>query len=266
MHARNRPRLVATDLDGTLLRSDGQIAPRTRAALRRAEESGAMVVFISGRPPRHLDVVADAVGDHGLAIGANGALVYDVVTRRVVRERGLPAADAMKAATALRTAAPGVSFAIERGLIYGKEPAYDNRWALPDGAVIAELEVLLAEPVAKLLARHEDLDADDFTRLGAEAVGGLATVTSSEHRALLEISAPGVSKASALAELCAERGIGADEVVAFGDMPNDLEMLRWAGTSYAMGNAHPAVAEAAGQRCATNDCEGVAEVLERLFP
>jgi uncharacterized membrane protein len=115
------------------------------------------------------------------------------------------------------------------------------------------------------VARHEEIAPRDFVKRGASVVGELATATYSDGQALLEISARGVSKASTLAAFCAERGIGPDQVVAFGDMPNDLLMLEWAGMSYAMANAHPDVIAAADRVCAPNHEDGVAQVLEQLF-
>jgi HAD superfamily hydrolase (TIGR01484 family) len=259
------PRVVATDLDGTLLRSDGTVSPRTREALRRAEAAGATVVFVTGRPPRWLDILADAVAGHGVTICANGALVYDVHRRMLIEQHGLDGSIAMEVALALRTALPGVTFAIERELVYGREVGFQNRWPLPDGAIQAELDVLLAEPIAKMIARHESIAAAEFVSKGNAAIGDLATTTYSENTPMLEISALGVSKASTLAAFCAERGIGSDEVVAFGDMPNDSLMLEWAGTSFAMENAHPEAVAAAGHRCGRNDDDGVAQVLERFF-
>ncbi len=171
----------------------------------------------------------------------------------------------MKVALVLRAALPGVTFAMERELLYGREPAFMHRWVLPQDALEGDLELLLAEPVAKLLARHEVMEPDEFIRRGTVAIGDLATATFSDGQALLEISGRGVSKASTLAALCVERGIGSQDVVAFGDMPNDVLMLEWAGTSYAMANAHPDVVAAADATCASNDDDGVAEVLEKLF-
>ncbi|WP_205856936.1 HAD hydrolase family protein, partial [Phytoactinopolyspora endophytica] len=208
---------------------------------------------------------ADAVGSHGIAVCANGALVYDVAGRRIVERYTLPSDDAMKVALVLRAALPGVTFAMERELLYGREPAFMHRWVLPQDALEGDLELLLAEPVAKLLARHEVMEPDEFIRRGTVAIGDLATATFSDGQALLEISGRGVSKASTLAALCVERGIGSQDVVAFGDMPNDVLMLEWAGTSYAMANAHPDVVAAADATCASNDDDGVAEVLEKLF-
>lgn len=260
-----RLRLVATDLDGTLLSSEGTVSSRTREVLRRVEAAGATVIFASGRPPRWLDPLADDVGPHGLAIAANGALVYDVPRRQVVEQHSLDSETALEIALALRAALPGVAFAIERALDFGKEPAYLHRFPTPPGILVAEVERLLTEPVAKMIARHEEMPPPEFVSKAVAVVGDLATTTCSDHSALLEISALGVSKASALAAFCAARGVAADEVVAFGDMPNDVEMLQWAGRSYAMQNAHPDAVAAAGLRCGSNDDDGVAEVLERLL-
>lgn len=117
----------------------------------------------------------------------------------------------------------------------------------------------------KILAFHAELDPDVFLNVARLALGDRANVTRSSPSALLEISGPGVSKASTLALCCAERGIAPEEVVAFGDMPNDVEMLTWAGQSYAMGNAHPAVLAAASGRTVDNNEDGVAVVIERML-
>lgn len=117
----------------------------------------------------------------------------------------------------------------------------------------------------KVLAYHPDMDPDDFLTVARLAIGDRANVTRSSPSALLEISGPGVSKASTLALCCAERGISHEEVIAFGDMPNDVEMLTWAGRSYAMGNAHPAVIAAASGRTVANNEDGVAVVIEQII-
>lgn len=117
----------------------------------------------------------------------------------------------------------------------------------------------------KILAFHHEIAPDDFLMTARLAIGDRANVTRSSPSALLEISGPGVSKASTLALCCAERGISHEEVVAFGDMPNDVEMLTWAGTSYAMGNAHPDVIAAASGRTVANNEDGVAVVIERTL-
>ncbi|MFJ9753845.1 Cof-type HAD-IIB family hydrolase [Streptomyces sp. NPDC101149] len=269
------PRLIATDLDGTLLRDDKSVSERTVAALAAAEEAGVEVFFVTGRPARWMDVVSDHVHGHGLAICGNGAAVVDLHggpgTHRFVKVRELPRDNAVDAVRLLRDAAPGTVYAIEQTYGFYQEPDYPKlHMESPD--LRAPAEELLArdapgtrQPVLKILAYHPDLAPDAFLTLARLAVGNRATITRSSPSALLEISGPGVSKASTLALCCAERGISPEEVVAFGDMPNDVEMLSWAGQSYAMGNAHPDVIAAASGRTVANNEDGVAVVIERIL-
>ncbi|MFJ5799313.1 HAD family hydrolase [Streptomyces decoyicus] len=299
------PRLIATDLDGTLLHDDKTVSDRTIAALAAAEQAGIEVFFVTGRPARWMGVVSDHVHGHGLAICANGAAVVDLHRGgRIVEVSPLERTVALAVVDALRSAAPGTSFAVERtgGIHY--EPQYPPL-LLDPAAAVAPAEKLLADdfvstlcpeanepdatrgpdgrsaaahspsdpagpafpdqPVIKLLAHHPELDPDTFLQLARTAAGDLASFTRSSPTALLEISGPGVSKAGTLARCCAERGISPDEVVAFGDMPNDIEMLSWAGTSYAMANAHPDVLAATTGRTASNNDDGVAAVIERIL-
>ncbi|MFD7223216.1 Cof-type HAD-IIB family hydrolase [Streptomyces sp. NPDC059892] len=278
-----RPRLIATDLDGTLLHDDKYVSDRTIAALAAAEEAGIEVFFVTGRPARWMDVVSEHVHGHGLAICANGAAVVDLhAGGKLLQVRPLERDTALAVVHALRDAAPGTTFAVEQSTGIHYEPTYPPFHQDP-GATVATAEKLLqvqervqeqaqgeqaedgsAAPVLKLLAHHPDLTPDGFLAVARTAVGDRATITRSSPSALLEVSGPGVSKASTLALCCAQRGISSDEVVAFGDMPNDLEMLTWAGTSYAMGNAHPDVLTAASGRTVTNNEDGVAIVIEQI--
>ncbi|KUO08696.1 hydrolase [Streptomyces sp. DSM 15324] len=269
------PRLVATDLDGTLLRDDKSVSPRTVAALAAAEEAGIEVFFVTGRPARWMDVVSEHVHGHGLAICGNGAAVVDLHggpgAHRFVKVRELERNNALDAVRLLRDAAPGTMYAIEQTYGFHQEPEYPKmHMEVPDH--LAPAEELLApdglaagEPVLKILAFHPTLDPDAFLTLARVAIGDRANVTRSSPSALLEISGPDVSKASTLALCCAERGISHEEVVAFGDMPNDVEMLTWAGRSFAMGNAHPDVIAAASGQTVANNEDGVAVVIERLI-
>ncbi|AEM88460.1 HAD-superfamily hydrolase, subfamily IIB [Streptomyces violaceusniger Tu 4113] len=266
-----RPRLIATDLDGTLLQDDKTVSDRTVAALAAAERAGIEVFFVTGRPARWMDVVSAHVHGHGLAICANGAAVVDLHQGGLpIEVRPLAADQALAVVEALREAAPGTSFAVERsgGIFY--EPEYPP-FHLAPGAIVAPAEKLLHDgfahadmPVLKLLAHHPELAPDAFLQLARSVAGDYGDFTRSSPSALLEVSGLGVSKASTLARCCAERGISAAEVVAFGDMPNDLEMLMWAGTSYAMANAHPDVLAATTHRTGANTEDGVAAVIERI--
>ncbi|MEV7967437.1 HAD-IIB family hydrolase [Sphaerisporangium sp. NPDC088356] len=261
------PRLVATDLDGTALRSDGTVSPRTVAAFALVEKAGAVLVFVTGRPPRWMGNVAGAVRHRGLAICANGALVYDLHTERIVESHLIGPEVLSEAVRRLRGRLPELSFSVE----YEGGFAHETEFRLGgwDSREVSGLRVgaatLTSQPCAKLLAYHHNMDPDLLHVIVTEAVGDLLTATHSSGRALIEMSALGVTKATALAALAGRHLISSEEVVAFGDMPNDLPMLDWAGTSYAVANAHPDVLAAVTDVTAANDDDGVALILEKLY-
>lgn len=260
-----RPRLVATDLDGTLVRSDGTVSPYTADVLAQVEALGVPVVFVTGRPLRWTEEVFEYVGEHGLAVVSNGALVWDVARHRPHLERTIDPALGLEMCEVLREAVPGSAFAVETLAGIGLEPEFLERHPVPEGARRGPIGELFDQPALKLLARHEDLAPQEFWDAAEQVVQGRLVITWSSATSLLEISAPDVTKASTLALLCADLEIDASEVVAFGDMPNDLPMLAWAGTSYAMADAHPTVTEAAGHVAPGHDEDGVARVLAGIF-
>jgi Cof subfamily protein (haloacid dehalogenase superfamily) len=260
------PRLVASDLDGTLVRSDGTISARTVAALAAVEAAGVPFVMVTGRPIRWMKQISELTGHHGVAICANGALAYDLHTERVVRSALLSAEAARQVVVALREAIPGIAFAVERlHAGFAHEPSYVPRWDSSDARTQAPIEELLTDDVVKLLARHESIGSDELLSAARATGASGATFTHSSADGLLEMSAEGVSKASGLAAFAEEAGVAAADVVAFGDMPNDLPMLAWAGYSVAVANAHPEVLEAADVVTGSNDEDGVAQVLDRWF-
>jgi Cof subfamily protein (haloacid dehalogenase superfamily) len=268
--------MLASDLDGTLLRSDGTVSPASRDALAKAEAAGLVVAFVTGRPPRWLHEVADATGHTGVAIGANGAVTYDLHTETVLASHPIEVALLAEVTKLLRAAIPEVAFGLEQGLNFAHEPAYRHDWDIAPATdrsgrqlprvTVAELPELLDNPAVKLLARGRGLAADEFMDRVEEVVGDLVTVTRSGHSPLVEISAPGITKASGLAALASSRGVGQQDVAAVGDMPNDVPMLLWAGHSYAVANAHPAAQAAAGEVLAeSNDEDAVARLIHRLL-
>ncbi|MCW2606763.1 MAG: Cof-like hydrolase [Frankiales bacterium] len=260
-----RPRLVATDLDGTVVRTDGTIAARTREVIGRIEAAGVPFVVVTGRPPRWMAQIVEMTGHRGLAVCANGALVYDLHTEQVVERFLLEEQDAVEVAASLKRALPGIAFAVERpDLGFAHEESYVPSWEQPDHRPLP-VEALVDGGVVKLLARHPELGSDALLAAARDAVGDRATFTHSSGDGLLEISAAGISKASGLAHLAREHGVAAADVVAFGDMPNDLPMLSWAGRGVAVANAHPEVLALADEVTAHVDDDGVAQVLERWF-
>ena len=258
-------KLVATDLDGTLLHTDGTVTARTRDVLTAIEDMGITVVFVTGRPIRWMDDLWEHVGGHGLAICSNGAIVYDVHAHAVSTARTIPVDVGRRVAEVLRDAIPGTTFALEKTDGFAREAGFMPRMPPPPDLMIGPLAEIFDPAVVKLLVRHEDMDPEKFWVEVESHVGDTVTTTWSSTGALVEISAAGVSKASTLELVCVDKGIDASEVVAFGDMPNDLPMLEWAGMSYAMANAHHMVRELADHVAPTNQDDGVAATLERLF-
>jgi len=260
------PRLIATDLDGTIVRSDGTISQRTFTAFARAEEAGARFVLVTGRPPRWMRSIAAAFGHRGTAICANGALTYDMATDTVIGQRLIPPEDLAAAAAVLRASIPGIGIAVEYPDGHAADEAYQSARRNVNATIPRVTDdVLLARPAAKLLGRHMDHTADELLAAAAPVLDGLVNVSHSNGKSLIEVSAANVSKASALALLAASLGIGPESVVAFGDMPNDLPMLTWAGTSCAVANAHPDVLAAATHVIGSLADDGVAAYLEALL-
>lgn len=267
--------LFATDLDGTLLRSDGTVSDRTRAALREAEAAGLVVVFVTGRPPRWLDDVIEETGHIGIAVGANGAVLYDMHDERLLTVHTLDPALMVEIGEELRAAFPAVAFAVEYGHGFAAEAGYVHDWAInprldrrgdpiPDPP-IGDLRSITAEPAVKLLAKDRAADADAFLAAASDLIGERATITHSSTFGLLEIAAAGITKATGLAELAAMHDVARDDVLAVGDMPNDVPMLEWAGHSYAVANAHHTVRAAAQHIIGSNDADAVATLLEELL-
>ncbi len=259
-------RLVATDLDGTVVRTDGTVSARTRDAFDACRAAGVHVVAVTGRPPRWVVDLVDVFGPVTV-VCANGAITYDLATQTVLSARTIAPGTVLEAVAAVRAVLPGVSAAMETLDGFCHEPAYVPRFDARREVRVAPLEDLVASDpgVVKLLLRDGSVPADAVLEAVQRAAGDLVEPTHSGMDGLVEVSARGVSKASALAELAAGLGVDAADVVAFGDMPNDLAMLRWAGRSYAMGDGHPdVIAAATGTASACAD-DGVARVLERLL-
>jgi Cof subfamily protein (haloacid dehalogenase superfamily) len=257
-----RYRLAALDLDGTLLRSDGTISRRSRDAVARAADAGIEIVLVTARGPRTIGDIAAELGIGGEAICSNGAIVLDLQSRAVLKMRTIETEVARKLVQALRERLPGISFAIEWERL-AREPHFDHDWPLPPDTRVDDALVLLDAPPAKLILRHVDHELEVLAATAAEVAGGDAFVATSGG-GYVEISAAGVNKGSALAEIGTMRGLTSDQVIAFGDQPNDVPMLAWAGRAVAVANAHADVIAVADEVTATNDDDGVALVLERL--
>jgi Cof subfamily protein (haloacid dehalogenase superfamily) len=263
-----RPRLIATDMDGTLLRWNDTVSEATVGELERWRADGVPVVLATGRPPRWMHRIREVLG-HGSAVCCNGAVLMDLERFEIVEEEML-LPDVLESVTAeLRRRQPDTWFAVEYGLEFRHEPIYQPRWDVDaPGVAEATLDQLIVAPVAKLLARHESLPRDEFVALVEDVIGDRATVTNSSSDALAEISAPGVTKASGLAKVAARHGIGPEDVVVFGDMPNDIAAFEWVraagGRAVAMEHAHPDLMAVATDVTGSNEDDGVAAFLASL--
>ena len=279
MIAEHPPRLVATDVDGTLLDDRDAVTPRTVAALTRAVEAGTGFVLVTGRPPRWIPPIVAKLPDGlvRLCVCANGAVLYDAAEDRLLGAHTLEPDAVRTLATLAGELFPGCGIGVERvgNSITGQVtlgtvdefltgPGYVHAWGAHDGGE-ASHEEMLARPVTKLLVRAPELTSEQMLNALAPKAEGLADLTFSHPGGLLEASAPGITKATGLADVAEHLGVGAAETIAFGDMPNDREMLRWAGTGVAMGNAHPDLVGLADEVTAPNTRDGIAEVLERWF-
>jgi Cof subfamily protein (haloacid dehalogenase superfamily) len=267
------PRLVATDVDGTLLDPDDRVTARAAAVIGRLVAAGVGFVLVTGRPPRWIPPVVAQLGVARLAICANGGVLYDALEDRVLWARTLAPETLAELAAAVTETLPGCGLGVERvgtGAHDGEvsqfiaEPDYQHAWPGADHGVAHRSELLL-RPAVKMLVRCPQLSSDAMIAVLRPVLGDAADLTFSHPRGLIEIAPPQVTKASGLAEIARDGGVSAADIVAFGDMPNDLEMLRWAGHGVAMGNAHPALLEVADEVTASNADEGLALVLERWF-
>jgi len=265
---KRRPKLIATDLDGTIVAHYGEISQRTINVFRQAHEMGIEIFFVTGRPPRWMPEIRDAFGI-GSAICGNGAMLYDLHEDKVLEEWLLSVDAQIETVNKLRAAIPEVSFAVESHKYFHREKAYIPRWDVGlDNLGVEQIEEIMTAPALKLLARcsEQELSSDEMLEIAHRELDAIVTVThSNPHDSLLEISALGVSKGATLAKMAGRLGIDAKDCVAFGDNPNDFSMLSWAGRSYAMADGHPDAKIYAKHIAPAHTDDGVAIILEELL-
>ena len=295
-HPLVRPQLIATDLDGTIIpysqTHTGYVSPRTLAAFSAAHAAGIRIAFVTGRPMRWMSALAPTLGPMGAAIVSNGAIIYDMNTDTVLEAHPMDDHLVAEVTNELRGLYSGAVFGAETltGLIMEPEfiPAASrarkraahqappitadpvnsvavrsSRWIESDNIT----DRLAEHPeVVKLMIKVNGHDPDDLLMTVRAHFGHRVQVThSAPGISLLEISRGDVHKASTLADYAASMGIHANDVVAFGDQRNDEQMLRWAGTSYAVQSGHPGLFAQADVVAPACDDDGVAEMIEHLM-
>ena len=263
-----RPKLIATDLDGTIVAHYGFISDRTKIAFAAAHAAGIHIYFITGRPIRWMKEIKENF-NFGLGVCGNGALLYDFINEKVLEEWSFSIQAQLETVKRLRQVIPPVSFATEIGEDFLREKKYVPRWDIGEDNVGVDLiEEVITAPALKMLARCSDgeFSSDEMLALASKALEGIATVTHSNSTdSLLEISAVGVSKGATLSRVAGRLGLTADDCVTFGDNPNDFSMLSWASRSWAMADGHPDLMKYAKFQTDPHQEDGVAKVIEQLL-
>ncbi|OXY98646.1 HAD family hydrolase [Streptomyces diastatochromogenes] len=260
--------LIATDLDGTLLRDDDTVSDRSRAALERAARAGARHLVVTGRPAPRVRPLLEGLGSTGLAVCGQGAQVYDAGADRLLWSVRLDRELAETALGKIEAEVGQVYAAVDQDGVDGLtliEPGYLMPHPTLPAVRVGRRDDLWCEPISKVLLRHHTLSDDELAAIARSVVGSLATVTMSGP-GTVELQPCGITKATGLALAAEHLGIAADRALAFGDMPNDIPMFDWAARGVAMANAHPELKAVADEITTSNEDDGIAVVLERLFP
>jgi len=270
-----RPRLVASDLDGTLLRTSGEVSPRTRDALEACWAAGIPVVGATGRGPRLLDSVRVALDGRGIAVLAQGGFVVDLERDEVLRTVGLPRDRAAGVIAQLEAVAGKLIVAVEEASEQAEarhplrvQHGFD--WPYPEPAhLLPRNKVLPPGPVLKVFLRSTSLGQDELLARAQRVLDPAVAEVTHAGLGFIEVLPPGITKATGLAVALDRYGLGFGDVLAFGDMPNDLPLLtavrEAGGRAVAVANAHPAVRTAAPFLTSGNDEDGVARTIEALL-
>ncbi|MDF3301927.1 HAD family hydrolase [Streptomyces tropicalis] len=260
--------LIATDLDGTLLRGDDTPSERSLATLARVVAAGARHLVVTGRPAPRVRPLLDVLGATGLAVCGQGAQLYDAATDRLLWSVTLDRETAETALGKIEAEVGQVYAAVDQDGVDGQtliEPGYLMPHPTLPSVRVERRDELWSAPISKVLLRHPDLSDDELAAAARSVVGSLATVTMSGP-GTVELQPCGITKATGLAMAAGHLGLGRSDALAFGDMPNDIPMFRWAAHGVAMANAHPELKAVADEVTSSNEDDGIAVVLDRLFP
>jgi HAD superfamily hydrolase (TIGR01484 family) len=259
-------RLIATDLDGTLLRSDESVSQRTRDALAAATAAGAVHIVVTGRGARWTQHVLDDLGYDGLAVCAQGAQVYDAGEHRLLTSVTLDRQLAGVALAKIEAEIGPLYLAASRDGLDGDVmvgPGYAVTGALPS-TPFTDASDLWAAPLNKIYIQHPELSDDELAQAAVRAAGGFVSVAMA-GQGIVELLPLGLSKATGLSLAARRLGVKAADTIAFGDMPNDLPMFAWASYGVAMADAHEELKAVADEVTSSNEEDGIAVVLERLL-
>jgi hypothetical protein len=265
------PKLIATDLDGTLVRSDETVSAYTHEVLARVKAAGIRVVGATGRGPRLTPlVVADIPSADFLVLGGGSRVVdlADPDRPAVLRDERIDGGALAEVLHALEAEVGPLSVMIEASDAHDS-PLWGDlhpSWRWPEAVEVRVRTEALTGSVLKGFARHEAHDADALLAVARRLVPPEVASITQAGLGYIEICPPGVDKATGLAVVVEALGVDPADVLVFGDMPNDLPMFAWAGFArVAVANAHPAVREAADEITLSNDADGVASWLAAML-
>jgi Cof subfamily protein (haloacid dehalogenase superfamily) len=259
-------RLIATDLDGTLLRSDESVSQRTREALAAATAAGAAHIVVTGRAAPWTRHILDDLGYDGLAVCAQGAQVYHAGEHRLLTSVTLDRQLAGVALAKIEAEVGPLYLAASRDGLEGEVlvgPGYAATGKLP-ATPFTDAADLWTAPLNKIYIQHPTLTDDELAEASRQAAGGFVTVAMAGE-GIVELLPLGLSKATGLSLAARRLGVKAADTIAFGDMPNDIPMFAWSSYSVAMANAHGELKAVADEVTSSNEEDGIAVVLERLL-
>ncbi len=259
-------RIVATDLDGTLLRGDLSVSDRTRRALALATRAGAHHLVVTGRPAAACREFLTALGYRGIAVCGQGAQLYDAGADRLLDSARLDL-DLARSVVARVEEALG---ALELGVVtappesrFKVTPRFGER-VRHGWDVTADRAELWSDPIDKLVLHHPEVPEDELAGVTEKLCGDDVSVVHSV-KGMVEVLPLGTTKGAGVARAARLLGFTGADTIAFGDMPNDIPLLAWASHGVAVANAHPELRAMADEIAPSNEEDGVATVLERLF-
>ncbi|HEX6683961.1 MAG TPA: HAD family hydrolase [Candidatus Limnocylindrales bacterium] len=268
----NLPKLVATDLDGTIVRSDETVSGFTHAVFDRVRAAGIPIVGCTGRGPR-LEALSRGDLPHAdmLVLGQGSRVVdlRDPGSPRVLRDARVPGSVIAALVDRLERRLGPIKVLVEaldgeRDPLWGDGGVAD--WPYPDDLVVQDRAISLRHDVIKAFLRAPDGDLDALLAVADELIPTDVVALTHSGLGWIEVSPPDVDKGTGLAIVAAELGIDAAEVLVFGDMPNDIPMFKWAGwRRVAVENAHPALMALADEVTLSVERDGVAVYLDSLL-
>jgi Cof subfamily protein (haloacid dehalogenase superfamily) len=262
------PKLIATDLDGTLVRSNDTVSAYTHEVLDRVRAAGIRIVGATGRGPRLTSLTRNDIRVADFLVLAQGGWVLDQAESTYLSRARL-AGPVLSAVLADLEAEVGPLSVMVEALEHDDSPLwgdYDPAWRYPVVVERRQRADCLTGDVIKAFARSFDLHVDELLAVARRIVPPHVASVTQAGLDYLEICPANVDKGTGLAVVAEAVGVDPADVLVFGDMPNDLPMFAWAGWSrVAVANAHPTLLAVADEVTLTNDEDGVAIYLDKLL-